>query len=345
MIAVMSGRNRSLAAVLVRAGLQAAVPLYAMLTAAHRAAYRGRLLKQRRLPAPVLSVGNVTAGGTGKTPLVAWIAARALESGHRVAILLRGYRGRGDGAAVSGDEGALLRRQLPAAAVLEGRDRFRSGMRAVRELGCDRILLDDGLQHYRLERDVNVVTVDALRPFGFGHLLPRGLLRESPAALARASAIVITRCELLDPSALLDLERQIDAWSGGKPRARARHTAVGLRRLVDARAEPLDRLRSARVLAVSGIGHPQAFEASLAALGADIVRVLRFADHQHYGPHEVARITAAARDVDWVVTTEKDAVKLASVATMGNLVSLQIAIALDHVPQPIAEFVRPAPVA
>jgi tetraacyldisaccharide 4'-kinase len=337
---VMAAADRSLPAALARGGLSALVPAYALASAAHRAVYRWGLRRRIQLGVPVLSVGNLTAGGTGKTPLVQWLAARARDGGHRVAVLLRGYRGARTKGGVRGDEGELLRTTLPGVLVLEGRDRAAGGARAVAE-GCDRVILDDGFQHHRLARDVDVVTIDALRPFGFGHLLPRGLLRERLPALARASAIVVTRTEHVSEDVLRALEQEIDSWSGGKPRTRARHEPVALRWLESGSLLPSASIRGARAVALSGIGHPEAFERTVCDLGVSIEGRLRFADHQHYGTEQLRGIESAARAAraDWIVTTEKDAVKLAGVRLGIPIVSVVIELKLDSVPTPMADFV------
>jgi tetraacyldisaccharide 4'-kinase len=188
---------------------------------------------------------------------------------------------------------------------------------------------------------VDVVTIDALRPFGFGHLLPRGLLREHLPALARASAIVVTRTEHVSEDVLRALEQEIDSWSGGKPRARARHEPVALRWLENGSLLPSTSIHGARAVALSGIGHPEAFEHTVRDLGVSIDGRLRFADHQRYGTEQLRAIESAARAAraDWVVTTEKDAVKLAGVRLDVPIVSVVIELKMDSIPGPLAEFV------
>jgi tetraacyldisaccharide 4'-kinase len=244
-----------------------------------------------RLPVPVVSVGNLVAGGTGKTPFVAWLAARLLADGRRPGILARGY---GAPAAEGGlsDEGAVLRQLLgDGVPQVEEADRRRGGERLLRERpDLDVVLLDDGFQHRRLHRDVDLVLLDATCPFGFGHLLPRGLLREPPSALGRASAVVVTRSDL---GPVPDVSR----WTAAP--------------VVTTRLVPRGSLRGRRVFAASAIGNPDAYRRTIEAAGGEVVGRSSLPDHAPL-PEAVwegwARDAKAAR-ADLVVVTRKDAVK------------------------------------
>ncbi len=196
-----------------------------------REGYRRRLLPQRRLSRAVVSVGNVTWGGTGKTPLVAWLAETYVRRGYRVAVLTRGYRGCGT---EGGDEAAMLREWLPSAVpVIAGRDRVRRGREAIARHDPDVLLLDDGFQHWRLHRDLDVVTVDARRPFGNGQLVPAGELRETARALGRADVIVITKSDQAEPGTLSALQAMVQRLNPRALVAAARYRVAGLARLVD----------------------------------------------------------------------------------------------------------------
>ncbi len=195
-----------------------------------REGYRRRLLPQRRLSRAVVSVGNVTWGGTGKTPLVAWLAEMYVRRGYRVAVLTRGYRGCGT---EGGDEAAMLREWLPSAVpVIAGRDRVRRGREAIARHDPDVLLLDDGFQHWRLHRDLDVVTVDARRPFGNGQLVPAGELRETARALGRADIIVITKSDQAEPGTLSALQAMVQRLNPRALVATARYRVAGLARLV-----------------------------------------------------------------------------------------------------------------
>jgi tetraacyldisaccharide 4'-kinase len=270
----------------------------------------------------VLSVGNLTLGGTGKTPLVETVAALLRDRGHRVAILSRGYGRRGhepltvvsDGEKVlvspevAGDEAFLLAEHLPGVSVLVGKDRYRAGALAVQRFGVQAVVLDDGFQYLPLARDLNLLLLDAARPLGSGRLFPRGDLREAPSAIARADAIVFTRWEpgMLVFLSALQLRHPWPALFCSQ------HEPIDLRLLQDGQALPLTSLKDRRVLAFCGIGAPESFRRLLHQLGATVVAFFAFPDHHVYerpGVEALAR-TAASHGAEAMVTTEKDGVRL-----------------------------------
>jgi len=270
---------------------------------------RGWLHAQRVPGLAVVSVGNVQVGGAGKTPVVRALAERLVRRGETVAILSRGY-GRtatGDvrvegppwpGPERCGDEPLMLARSLPAATVWVGSDRLRLAGLAAR-CGATVALLDDGFQHWRLERDVDLVVVDEAVGLGNGHLLPRGPLREPAWALGRATVLWVRAAE--SPVTV--------PWPERVPRVRARH---GPRDLVAPGGEvhPPDALRGRRVVAFAGIGRPTAFRATLEGLGAEVVGFGAFADHHRFADEELrALVRQASAAGAWLVTTEKDAVR------------------------------------
>lgn len=281
---------------------------------ARRGAYDRRWLPSARLPVPVISVGNLSTGGTGKTPMCAWLVRELTARGMRPGILSRGYRATNG----ANDEALLLAHECPGVPHVQDARRVRGG-RALVDRGVDVIVLDDGFQHRRLQRDVDLVLIDATRPWGLPRvdanrepvraLLPRGLLREPPSSLARADAIVITRTEQVSAREVAELERAIERCAPGRPLARARHAA---RRLRDehARAEPIESLAGREVDLVSAIGNPEAFEASVRATGA-IVRAHRmYPDHHAYRREDLDDLGPSALSPRPLVTTAKDAVKL-----------------------------------
>lgn len=294
---------------------------YGGITGARRQARRRR--PPLRLPVPVISVGNVTVGGTGKTEAAAFLCRLLLARGRRPAVLSRGYRRRGSAAVVvvsrgqgpevpvtvAGDEPFLLAQRLPRAAVVVGADRFRTGNLAVRELGSDVLILDDGFQRRDdLHHDLDLVLVDAGDPFGGGRLLPAGRLREPVTALAEADLILITRADQYPVSRV---RTELARYAPGVPVLTARHRPVALRPLDGGPDQGSERLAGLRVLAVSGLGRPEAFEASLTRLSAQLSGCLRFADHHWYTAADRRRIAArAAAAGAEVVTTAKDAVRL-----------------------------------
>ena len=295
--------------------------LYGAATGIRGALYDRGWLPVERLDVPVVCVGNLTAGGTGKTPMVAHVVRALQARGHRPGLLSRGYGGRADDRRKGGanDEGALLAALLPGVPHVFEADRASGGRRLV-ERGVDAIVMDDGFQHRRLVRDLDLVLVDATRPWGLPApedggapvraLLPRGLLRESPRALTRAGALVLTRTDQVEAAALDALDAELERLAPGLPRLRAVHRP---RRLVSVSGgeRALDALRDAEVDLVSGIGNPEAFERTVEELGARVTEHRRFPDHHAFGAGDVAGLGAGGRAL---VTTAKDAVKLARLA-------------------------------
>lgn len=263
-----------------------------------------------RAPVPVISVGNLTAGGTGKTPLVIHLARALLDRGARPAVLARGYGAARDGE--PNDELLLAREEVPGLLLFPGRDRSARIAEAV-GAGATLILLDDGFQHRRVARDFDLVLIDASDPWGPGGLLPRGLLREPRTALRRADLVLITRAEQVGADALAAIEAEVRAVGYAGPVGRIHvHPRDLLPIDRPGYPEPVESLRGARVLAACAIGNPEAFRATLLGLGARVQELVTFPDHAPLGPAEVAAVEAQARraDADRIVVTAKDAVKL-----------------------------------
>jgi tetraacyldisaccharide 4'-kinase len=285
------------------AGFGAAVAL-------RRWCYRTGLRRVRRAPVPVLGVGNLTAGGTGKTPAVACLARGLLARGRRPAIVLRGYGARTPGEL--NDEGRELARALPGVPVLANPDRH-AGARAAAARGYDVVLLDDGFQHWRLARDLDLVLVDAKDPFSGGRLLPWGYLREKPEALARAGAVLITRSDSAPPEALAALRAELARLAPKACLGLARHAPTQLRRLfTGAPLEPARNLARRRVLAACALAQPAAFHETLVGLNAEVTIGWTYPDHHAYTKGELDEwLTQAGRvSAAGVVVTEKDAAKL-----------------------------------
>ena len=295
--------------------------------AALRSAAFQSALRRRRLPVPVVSVGNLTVGGTGKTPMVAYLARALASAGRRPAIVSRGYRGGlekhggivADGrrvladAAAAGDEPFMLALQLPGVAVAVGRDRYAAGCRVLAAASPDVVLLDDGFQHLQLARDVDILLLDARYPFGNGHVLPRGPLREPVAASRRADAVIFTRSDHGVAQGFLPDGMGFDR----KPAFRAVHHTTLLHTAGDLAppftgalltSVPMDTLEGRRVVAFSGIADNTRFLRSLAQLGASVVSFSGFGDHHQYSPREVSDLLRQhdVHRADAMVTTEKD---------------------------------------
>ncbi len=279
------------------------------------------LREQKHLDLPVISVGNLTMGGTGKTPCVLRLAELLTERGRRPAILTRGYKrhtphdhlvlapGAVVSPAVTGDEPQIFVRS-GVAPVGIGADRWQTGMLLRRQFDVNAMLLDDGFQHLKLARDVDIVLIDALNPFGGGSEFPLGRLREGPEALARAHIIVITRSQ--DSDLVSAVERAVRGWNSQVPIFRA---SVESREWVEhatGQRFPADRAPFQRPAAFCGLGNPQTFRRTLQRLGFEPAAWVDFEDHHRYRPNELRRIAhvALAAQAKSLVTTEKDAVNL-----------------------------------
>ncbi len=280
--------------------------------------YYDQGLGLRKLPAPVLSVGNLTVGGTGKTPLVMLLASRLRQRGLKVTVLSRGYgRSRtsevlevsaGQKSKVSirdvGDEPFMMAQKLEGVSVWVGANRFKAGLAAWEKAPSDLFILDDGFQHRSLVRDVDIVVAKLPRPWGNKRLLPAGPLREPLSSLKRAQMVVLTWQENLETHAQwIQVENHV-------PVVRAFLKAKALRPAAGGESYPLEFLKGKRAALVCAIGHPEGFREMVRLLGAESAACLFFPDHHWYTPQDVSRIKGLARDSEVVLTTEKDVWKL-----------------------------------
>lgn len=280
--------------------------------------YAAGLFSRYRPPVPVISVGNLAAGGTGKTPVVDYIARYLLDQGRRVAIVSRGYGGErhsgvqlvcnGKGPLLGpqqvGDEPFLLARRNPRALVLTARRRADGVRKAVTELAAEVVLLDDGFQHRAVARDLDIVLLDARRPLGNGLPLPAGNLREFPSALRRGNLFILTRSPQ-EPVPSLELPG---------PVLHSRHILSQFLLGSDGNSHPFRQLLGKRGLAFAGIADPPSFFAALQQRGLTLGKTLSFADHCRYNAEQLEQLRRAAADVDYLITTEKDGVKLGDLA-------------------------------
>lgn len=279
------------------------------------------------VPVPVLSVGNVTVGGTGKTPCVEYLAALVSELGLQVAILSRGY-GSTSG---TNDEAMLLEENVPHVPHLQGPDRVQMAGIALAELESEAFVLDDGFQHRRLARHWDLVLVDASDPWAGNYLLPRGGLREPKKNLRRAHAVLLTRCDSVSAEALAALEAEVRQLA---PKALIAHAVHAPRELLNGTTtEAVDALRGRTVAAFCGIGNPAAFRRTLDALGAVVHAWRTYPDHHAYTRSDVDELTAWAKSMPadvWLVTTQKDWVKL-RIAELGQHSLWAVRIGMDIV--------------
>jgi tetraacyldisaccharide 4'-kinase len=303
-------RGPSLA--ICRALLLAPSALYALAVRARNRPYDSGRRKGHHPGVPVISIGNITAGGTGKTPFTAWLVGLLKEHGMRPAVLSRGYGA--DAASGLDDENQLLASLAPGVPIVADPDRIAGAEKAIHNHSANVLVLDDGFQHRRMARDMDIVLIDALNPFGGGHVLPRGLLREPPSALRRADLLIVTRADQVPQEQLSTLAERLRTYAPDVPLAHCIHRPAGLRSLTGGgKVLPLEMLKDGRWAAFCGIGNPEAFRLTLQKLGAETVQFTAFPDHHVYRPGEVAALLAGAEKAacKGVVTTEKDAVKIA----------------------------------
>jgi tetraacyldisaccharide 4'-kinase len=318
---VMAGRQRGLVAGGTRLALAAAEPLYAGVVELRNRLFDAGVFRSHRLPKPAISIGNLTTGGTGKTPMVAWLVEQLRSAGRHPAVLMRGYKGN---ATHGSDEQQLLDTAINPAnvvnrcAIIATPDRVQgAGQALLEQQGTDVFVLDDGFQHRRVRRDFDIVLISATNPFGFGHVLPRGLCRESMCGLSRASAFVMTHASEVDNDTLSNIDSTLRRRNPDAPIYRADHRLVGFLLYDPGRSEiaiekTLDELTSLRCFIACGIGQPESFAASLRPLGCAVVGQRFFPDHHRFTDADWRRISSEARSAgaDAIVVTEKDWVKL-----------------------------------
>lgn len=304
---VMSGRKRGLAASLLRAGLWTAQWPYRLAVTCKNAAFDFGLREPFEAGVPVISVGNLTTGGTGKTPVVAFLTNWFRDAGVKVGLLSRGYKSLDSS---SNDEKLVLDQLCPGVPHWQNRDRIEAAKRAVAE-GCQLLILDDGFQHRRLQRDFDIVLVDATNPWGYGHCLPRGLMREPLRSIARADLVIITRADLVAPEQLISIRTEL-----------AKHNQVAMvveatfqpTRLINAAGEtrPVSEIVGKRWLGFCGIGNPASFAETLQQAGATLAAFESFPDHHHYTSADLTRLERLATESgsDGLLTTQKDLVKV-----------------------------------
>jgi len=337
-IEVVVEERRGKRAELMRGLLYACSKVFQAAIKARRFLYNVRILRDSTLGVQVIAVGNLTVGGTGKTPVVEKFARELRDQGRNVAILSRGYRSKptpvhqwllnkllfrhdttpprvvSDGKSLlldsemAGDEPYMLASNLKDVVVLVDKDRVKSGRYAIEKFGCDTLLLDDGFQYWRLRgRRLDIVLVDRQQPFGTGQLLPRGTLREPPSHLARASTIFITKSD----GDTAELRRRIAEFNPSAGIIECIDHPLYLEDVFTGQRLPLASLQGRKVASLSGIAQPESFEGSLTALGAELVYSKRFADHHRFTQQEILNVInrSKKRQAELIVTTQKDAVR------------------------------------
>ncbi len=336
---VMEDRRYGMAAGTIKCALWLLSQLYRVAVFVRTKLYVAGLFRQPFLGCLTISVGNITVGGTGKTPVVEALARALAGCGRRVAILSRGYRSKktasssggdvteatsprivSDGQRVlldpiqAGDEPYLLAKNLPGVAVVVAKRRVKAGQYAVSQMGADTLILDDGFQHLPLRRNLDLVLIDCTNPFGNGRLLPRGILREPLRALKRADRFLLTKANQADPEPIKDKLRRIN------PEAEiieTIHHPLYLEEVISGQRKCPESIRGKDLYVVSAIARPESFENAVERLGGRIIRSIRFLDHHLFSSDEIGRILdeAFVAGAEAVVTTQKDAVRLPSLSS------------------------------
>jgi len=328
---LISGQSTSLGAGFLRFLLAIAATGYSFVVRLRNVLYSKGWLKVHHADAIVICVGNITTGGTGKTPLVVWVYKQIIShfksqiSNSQCAILTRGYKATKDPELKTqnySDEIAILAESCPKAEVIVNPDRVVGATRAINEFGANVLIMDDGFQHRRLARDLDIVTIDATQPFGYGKMLPAGLLREPVASLKRADAVVMTRCDQIAEVNLDELEKKLRDIHPDIVVARSIHVPVRVRS-ADQDCLHLDQLRGKKVFAFCGIGNPDAFLGTLRSLGCELVGSKVYNDHYHYTEDCLSDIQDQAEQLgaNLILTTQKDWTKI-SRSTLVNKFSL-----------------------
>lgn len=344
-IEVILDRRQGIRASCLRGFLMGCSKLYEGLVNLRLWLYRNRILRERNLGCLVVSIGNLTVGGTGKTPVVEKFARSLQDGGRRVAILSRGYKsvkqpflkrlagkiqGKNeidpprvvsDGRSLlldsktAGDEPYMLASNLKDVPVVVDKDRVKSGKHAIGELNCDTLILDDGLQYLRLKHRLDIVLVDRWHPFGTERLLPRGTLREPPRNLKRASYIFITKC---NGDGNEDLVQRIRLYNRTAEIIECEHRPRYLQHIETREQAPIEALKEARVGTISAIAVPESFEDGVRKLGATIEATCRFTDHHRFTEQEILTFVncCVESEVDMILTTEKDAVRFPRLGRM-----------------------------
>ena len=309
-IKIVSGQKKGTCAACIKILLTIISAGYIVIINLRNFLYSRKLLKTHKVNAVVISIGNITTGGTGKTPLVIWLCDFLRENNIEPAVLTRGYK---TGKKESGiDEPAVILQNCPKIKVIVNPNRATGARLAIEKFGSKVLILDDGFQHRRLARDIDIVTIDATEPFGFGKILPAGLLREPVSSLKRADAVVLTRCNLTGQQKLEEIETQLRKIKGNFIIAKTIHKPISLV-FGDGKEKPSEYLAGKRIFAFCGIGNPESFFKTAENIGAKITGKETFDDHHIYSQEDIERICKRASDskAELIITTEKDWTKIA----------------------------------
>ena len=330
---LISGQKAGPGASLLRLLLGIAAGGYSIAVRLRNFLYSKEWLKVHRADAVVISIGNITVGGTGKTPLVVWLCKQIISdskfqiSNSQCVILTRGYKAAQDSRRKTHDargktqdyrdEPAILIESCPEVKVIVNPDRVAGASEAISKFGANTLIMDDGFQHRRLARDLDIIAIDATRPFGYGRMLPAGLLREPVTSLKRTGAVVITRCDQITENELSQIEQKLGAINPDMIIATSIHAPAYVKS-ADNQEISLEQLKDKKIFAFCGIGNPDAFLNTIKQLGANLAGSKVYNDHHHYTDSCLADIYEQAEclKADLILTTQKDWTKIKRLALL-----------------------------
>ena len=309
-LSILSGQQRGFISAIIKSTLSIFTYPYLAVLNTRNILYKNGIIKSIRLPVKIISIGNITTGGTGKTPLVEFTAKYLNEMGKKVAILSRGYGGNNSSQESNdnvNDECLTLRENLQDVPVLAGKDRVKNGERAIRDYAADCLILDDGFQHLKLKRDLDIVVIDSLNPFGGENLIPRGSLREPLRNLGRADLFVISHCNQSNEQTIKSIYTKLEHINSHAPVCESIHKPVHIENTTDGSILEPEWLKGKRIYGLSAIGNPESFAFTLEGLEADLIKHRVFNDHHVYTKEEIDDVISEAKSLgaDAIVVTQK----------------------------------------
>ena len=307
---LVNGRETGITAALLRSGLRLLEMPYCSVVSVRNFLYDRRMLSMRQFAVPIISVGNLTLGGTGKSPMVAWLCRHFLEHNLRPGLVSRGY---GKMSHEGNDEFIEMFRRFPTIPHLQHRNRAEAIQTLLQTQQIDRIILDDAFQHRGVERNLDLVLLDATAPFGFGHVFPRGTLREPLSGLRRADIALLTRSDLVDETERQKIRERVLSINPNVIWGETVHMPTSLVSVQSFAAEPIETVSGQSVLAFCGIGNPAAFRKTLEQCGVHVAKLIPFPDHYCYSSLDAAALVRTAKELgtDSILCTMKDLVKFA----------------------------------
>ena len=306
---LVSGRTTGITAVVLRGGLRVLEVPYCSVVSVRNFLYDQQTLSAQRFSVPIISVGNLTLGGTGKSPMVAWLCRFFLERNQRPGLVSRGYKKTSN---AGNDEFKEMSRRFPNVPHLQDRNRADAIQKLLQTEQVDLVILDDAFQHRRVKRDIDLVLLDATAPFGFGHVFPRGTLREPVSGLRRADIALLTRSDLADKAQRQEIRRRVLSINPNITWGETVHVPTSLVSTGTFATEPIESIAGQSVLAFCGIGNPVAFQKTLECCGVHVAKLISFPDHHHYTTHDTNKLAKIAKELgtDSILCTMKDLVKL-----------------------------------